>query len=354
MQPETPVNTNRLRHHSKPTPPEQESSKKIAMSSPGSSPVHIDHNSIHHASVPAGLSSLQYQPTTETTSETLPQPITCTLAQSDIIQIALQLKEMIHCEIDYTIKATIDQYKFEIERLNKENQSLRDDMDALEQYSRRDLIRINGIPDGGIDESSLQTNELVKELIQTIDENLTPEDIIRSHRIGKPRTREGNEDGRVSNKFQPPRQIIVKIKDHNVKKRILRCRKFLKGKTQYKYVRINEDLTKPRNAIAYKARQLSIERHLRDTWTVDGKIYVKDNQMQVHVVNTMPAFLRFVSIYCCPGSMDFLDRLDYNNKLNRREYTPPQLITYAEAQAKELAERASSNTSAENTSVKMS
>ncbi|CAC5400011.1 unnamed protein product [Mytilus coruscus] len=72
----------------------------------------------------------------------------------------------------YTIKATIDQYKFEIERLNKENQSLRDDMDALEQYSRRDLIRINGIPDGGIDESSIQTNELVKDLIKTIDEEL--------------------------------------------------------------------------------------------------------------------------------------------------------------------------------------
>ncbi|CAG2188891.1 unnamed protein product [Mytilus edulis] len=241
------------------------------MSSSGTSPVDIDPNAIHYVSVPTGLSSLQYQPTTETTSETLPQPITCTLAQSDIIQIALQLKEIIH----------------------------------------------------------------LKELIKTIDDDLTPEDIIRSHRIGKPRTREGNEDGRVNNKLQPPRQIIVKVKDHNVKKRILRCRKFLKGKTEYKYVRMNEDLTKPRNAIAYKVRQLSIERHLRDTWTVDGKIYVKDNQMQVHVVNTMPAFLRFVSIYCCPGYMDVLDRLDYNNKQTRREYTPQQLITYAEARAKE-------------------
>ncbi|CAC5385655.1 unnamed protein product [Mytilus coruscus] len=71
MQPKTPENTNRLRHHSKPTPPEQDSSKKFAMSSPGSSPVHVDPNIIHHASVPEGLSSLQYQPATGTTSETL-------------------------------------------------------------------------------------------------------------------------------------------------------------------------------------------------------------------------------------------------------------------------------------------
>ncbi|CAG2203266.1 unnamed protein product [Mytilus edulis] len=67
MQLNTPVITNRLRHHSKPTPPEQDSSKKIAMSSSGTSPVDIDPNAIHYVSVPTGLSSLQYQPTTETT-----------------------------------------------------------------------------------------------------------------------------------------------------------------------------------------------------------------------------------------------------------------------------------------------
>ncbi|VDI79352.1 Hypothetical predicted protein [Mytilus galloprovincialis] len=79
-------------------------------------------------------------------------------------------------------------------RYHSNSLAIKSDMDALEQYSRRDLIRINGIPDGGIYESSLQTNELVKELIKTIDEDLTPEDIIRSHRIGKPPTREGKED----------------------------------------------------------------------------------------------------------------------------------------------------------------
>lgn len=76
MQAQTPLNTNRLRHHRNSTPPEQDSSKKYAMSSPGSSPVHVDPSAIHHAAVSSVHSSLQYHPTTDITSDTIPQPIT--------------------------------------------------------------------------------------------------------------------------------------------------------------------------------------------------------------------------------------------------------------------------------------
>lgn len=94
---QTPDNSHRLRRHSKPTPPQPEYSKKIIMSSPSSSPVRIDSSEIHHAPVAAGLSSLQYQQNTEILSQpsigTLQQPITCKLAQSDMVEIALQIKE---------------------------------------------------------------------------------------------------------------------------------------------------------------------------------------------------------------------------------------------------------------------
>ena len=36
----------------------------------------------------------------------------------------------------------------------------------------------------------------------------------------------------------PPRQIIVRLKDSNVKKRILKCRKYLKDKPEYQSVNI--------------------------------------------------------------------------------------------------------------------
>ncbi|CAC5395321.1 unnamed protein product [Mytilus coruscus] len=131
----------------------------------------------------AGLSSFDHQPPLKSTS----QPITCTLSQSDVTRIALELKQMLHSEIDYTIKATIDQYKQEINKLTNENQKLRDDLDSLEQYGRRDLMRINGIPDGGnMDvvmringipdggnmETSEKTTELVTTLIKSIDREL--------------------------------------------------------------------------------------------------------------------------------------------------------------------------------------
>jgi argininosuccinate synthase len=40
----------------------------------------------------------------------------------------------------YTIKSTIDHYKGEIFRLNSENEKLREDLDALEQYGRREGV----------------------------------------------------------------------------------------------------------------------------------------------------------------------------------------------------------------------
>jgi hypothetical protein len=48
-------------------------------------------------------------------------------------------------------------YKGEIFRLNSENEKLREDLDALEQYGRRELMRINGIPDGGQQETTANT-----------------------------------------------------------------------------------------------------------------------------------------------------------------------------------------------------
>jgi hypothetical protein len=181
---------------------------------------------------------------------------------------------MLRSEIDYTIKSTIDYYKGEIFKLNSENGKLREDLDALEQYGRRELMRINGIPDGGQQETTANTTKLVTDLVKSIDPNLNESDIIRSHRIGNP-VRVG-EHGRAL----PPRQIIVRLKDSNVK-----CRKNLKDKPEYHSVNINEDLTKIRNGIAYRARQLKKLKLVTDTWTIDGKCFVKVRDRVVLVNN---------------------------------------------------------------------
>ncbi|VDI46999.1 Hypothetical predicted protein [Mytilus galloprovincialis] len=120
---------------------------------------------------------------------------------------------MLHSEIDYTIKATIDQYKQEINTLTNENQKLRDDLDSLEQYGRRDLMGINGIPDGGNTETSDKTTELVTSLIKSIDRKLQPGDIIRSHRIGSASLTINSSENENHVQSKTPRQIIVRLKD---------------------------------------------------------------------------------------------------------------------------------------------
>ncbi|CAG2216309.1 unnamed protein product [Mytilus edulis] len=154
---QTPEQSKRLQRDSRPTPPQQDQNKNYIISSTNeidtcSSPVHIDPSVIHHSAEAFGLSSLEHQSISEPTSQTF----TCSLSH-----IAMQLKDMLHLEIDYTIMATINQYKQEIDTLPKENQKkLRKDLDAVEQYSRRDLQRIKGMPDGGNDENQKRLHNL--------------------------------------------------------------------------------------------------------------------------------------------------------------------------------------------------
>jgi hypothetical protein len=70
----------------------------------------------------------------------------------------------------------------------------------LEQYGRRSLIRISGIPEpvGEVD-----TTETVRNLISEIDPEYKPTDVIRSHKVGKI-----SQPGSFNRKT---RQIIVRL-----------------------------------------------------------------------------------------------------------------------------------------------
>jgi hypothetical protein len=57
---------------------------------------------------------------------------------------------MLRSEIDYTIKSTIDHYKGEIFRLNSENEKLREDLDALEQWEFIMFVRLENSRSEGV------------------------------------------------------------------------------------------------------------------------------------------------------------------------------------------------------------
>ena len=142
---------------------------------------------------------------------------TVRISEDDINKIAEAVKLSILGDIQQMIDLKTQPLIEKINVLEKVNRQLTNDLDNLEQYGRRSLIRISGIPEpvGEVD-----TTETVRNLISEIDPEYKPTDVIRSHRVGK---------------ISPPgsfnsntRQIIVRLADTSVKMRILRSRKNLK------------------------------------------------------------------------------------------------------------------------------
>ena len=155
----------------------------------------------------------------------------------------------------------------DLEQYNKKMQSLEDQISNLqhkvklmedlseeqEQYSRRNCLRFQGIPE----KPNENTDDLVRNIVaEKMSIQLTPLDVDRSHRISP---RSGQTD---DNK---PRPIIMKFTRHNVRQEIYANRSKLKGTKIY----IHEDLTRRRQDLINKARQ---SQEVLKIWTNDGRI----------------------------------------------------------------------------------
>lgn len=126
------------------------------------------------------------------------------------------------------LRGEIHRLETELKEQEEENCSLRNNiercedrvnerMNDLEQYSRINNIRIDGIEEED-DESVSDTEEkVVKELNSRMPKlNLTTDEIEIAHRLGK-------------NKGERPRQIIVQFMSRATKSEIMKRRKLLKG-----------------------------------------------------------------------------------------------------------------------------
>jgi hypothetical protein len=125
--------------------------------------------------------------------------------------------------------------------------------DALDQYSRRENVRITGIPEGeGTEEN------LVDKIIQVASSMGVVIDVSSFndvHRLGVKRPGQN-------------RQIIVRFMNRTLKIKFLSGRKNLKN-TDYKNVFINEDLTKLRFKLFQMVRKCE---EVKSASTRDGKI----------------------------------------------------------------------------------
>ena len=135
--------------------------------------------------------------------------------------------------------------------------------DAGEQYSRRNFLRMSGVNES----NGENTDELVLEKADAVGAGITLDDIDRSHRVGKPKA------GR-------PRDIIIKFATYRARQKFYTKRTSLKDRG-HAGVFLNEDLTKTRINLLYKARMKVKSLCLKGAWSADGTLLIKDNDDEV-------------------------------------------------------------------------
>lgn len=148
----------------------------------------------------------------------------------------------------------ITQLEERVKKLEKEKKDVCDNIDEMEQYSRRNCLLLHGVREN----SNEDTDDIVvKTISENLDIDIQKEDLDRTHRIGK-----GN---RADGKARP---IIIKFARYNVRRNVYSNKKKLKGKS----LLITESLTKARVTLL---KQAQTRYGVENVWTSDGRILHK-------------------------------------------------------------------------------
>lgn len=200
-----------------------------------------------------------------------------------------QIAEMVSSIVNGVLEglqSTVTALGIENTQLRTENKELKSrvavletKVDAAEQYSRRNCLRVAGVPEPTAGQTE-NTDEYVVKLSRDLGVEVELNDIDRSHRIGRPRA-----SGR-------PRDIIVKFTSYRVRRKVYGVRTQTKVKG-FMGVYINEDLTKQRSQLLRKARKMVKDKILTSAWTSDGTILVRDQHDTVHRILSENDLVRF-------------------------------------------------------------
>ena len=202
-------------------------------------------------------------------------------ANAEISQLKCQMAEK-----DATISA-----------LSKKVADIEIHQDDLEQQGRKSSIRIFGIPEDTEGNTDTKTLSLFNNNMG-LQPPLVMDDLEVTHRVGRPPSAR-NPSNDSAETPPKPRPIIVKFASRRVKGRVMEKRSELKdnplelndGETVNVY--IQDDLTKRRANLAYRARQLKKDKKIFDTWVSFCKIIVKDNYNHINVINDTHDLLKY-------------------------------------------------------------
>ena len=161
-----------------------------------------------------------------------------------------------------SLKQSKEETDLELSQERFKNETLSHNLNDLEQYSRRNNVRIFGVLDNKREETIHETETIVRDLLRRkLNLNFGPEDFDICHRVGK---------------FTPGanRAIIVKFLYRKSKILTIANRRKLKGSG----ITISEDLTHKNLQRLQKVKSMSF---IEECWTRDGKIFGKDSKNRV-------------------------------------------------------------------------
>ena len=144
------------------------------------------------------------------------------------------------------------------------NKSL--DLEKLQQYQNRDVIKICGVTEpsnlGPRDHEN--TNQTVKNIFSKLNTVITDQDISVTHRIKSKIQQAGK-----------PKAILFKASRRDFRNKLMRMKRDMREnqefKNEYPNVFMVEHLTPLRSKVAYKLRH---DNNIEKCWTIDGKIKV--------------------------------------------------------------------------------
>ena len=185
--------------------------------------------------------------------------------------------ETILTNFTYHIVATVKDSKNEtdvqIVELKEENVSLKNklvtkslDLERLQQYQNRDIIKICGVAEAtGLGPREHEnTNQTVKNIFSKLNTVITDQDISVTHRIRSKIQRSGI-----------PNAILFKTSRRDFRNKLMRMKRDMREsqdfKSDYPNVFMVEHLTPMRSKVAYKLRH---DTNIEKCWTIDGKIKV--------------------------------------------------------------------------------
>nr|KAG5701111.1 hypothetical protein BaRGS_002587 [Batillaria attramentaria] len=165
----------------------------------------------------------------------------------------------------------------ELEMISKEAKfeasTARKSSEALEQYTRRNNIRIFGVTEEDRESSAECERKVLKILKEKLGiKDIKPEDFEAVHRVERSNAQNDSE-------ARKPRPVIARFVSRRSLGAVFKNRKKLKGTG----IVIAEDLTGARYSLLMGCRN---HPGIENSWTRNGKVFVKDSGSNIYEVDS--------------------------------------------------------------------